>query len=124
MNKNYALPTFISVVAYISLLIGVCLIFVFLMEFNSTIGISGLTSMISFPFLLGFSKIVKAACIYIDLHSRQIKQEATKGEVNTAIVKDTGEQVEVISNTGDKYRCYNPKTMLSDWYSKEELIFN
>lgn len=108
------LPTFISVVAYISLLMGVCLIFVFFMEFNSTIGISGLTSMISFPFLFGFSKIVKAACIYIDLNTQHIKQETAKEEINTAFVKDTGEQVELISNTGDKYRCYNPKTMLSD----------
>ncbi len=75
MNKTYALPTFISVVAYFMLVIGVYSIFAFFAVPDSLFGQVGLVSLVSFPFLLGFSKIVKAVSIYIDLHTQQNKQE-------------------------------------------------
>ncbi len=42
---------------------------------------------------------------------------------NNAVVSATNETVEIISYTGDKYRCYNPNTMETSLYNKNELIF-
>ena len=41
----------------------------------------------------------------------------------TAVVASTGDLVEVNSYKNGVYQCYNSKSMLTETYNKDELIF-